>query len=75
MVSVIIEIVFRRVIWLFWDFKDVVLFGFFDVIICEVFEDKFGEIVIVNFVLIVKVFGIEDIIGKVDDLRIEEDDI
>lgn len=50
------------------------LSGSSDAMTCGVFEDKPGEIVTANSVLIAKVFGIEDIIGKADDSRTEEDD-
>ena len=45
-----------------------------DAMTCGAIEDKPGEIVTAKSVLIAKVFGIEDITGKVDDARTGVDD-
>ena len=69
LVSVITVTVSGFVTWLFCDSKDEVLSGSSDATTCDAFKDKPGEIVTANSVLIAEVFGIEDIIGKVDDSR------
>ena len=56
------------------DSKDVVLSGSPDAMTCRAFKDEPGEIVTAKSVLIAKVFGIEDTIGKVDDSRTGVDD-